>query len=163
MVIREAALKDCESIMKVLNTCILEGDATTALTTPVQSVKEEEEFFRSLKERERIVVAEQECKVVGFAILYTYSPIESMSHVGGVGTFILPSTRRRGLGTSLNGVLCVLARELEYEKLLAEVRKENSVGLKFYEACGFSRTAVLKNHVKLQDRYDDVVLLEKFI
>lgn len=164
MVIREATLKDCEGLMKVLNNCILEGDSSTALTAPVQSVKEEEEFFRSLGERERIVVAEeQESKVVGFSVLYTYNKIGSMSHVGGVGTFVDPSARRRGVGTLLNHALVILARELGYEKLVAEIRKENSTGLKFYESCGFLRIAELRNQVKLSDRYDSIVLTEKFI
>ncbi|KYK38033.1 MAG: GNAT family N-acetyltransferase [Theionarchaea archaeon] len=63
----------------------------------------------------------------------------------------------------LNKTLIFLARELGYEKLIAEVRKENRIGLKFYKYCGFSKVATLKNQVKLGNRYDDVVLMEKFI
>lgn len=160
--IREAVIQDCEGIMKVLNSCILDKNSFSALVNPVKSLEEEEEFFQSLKERERILVA-QEAKIVGFTCLYLYSTLLATSHVGGVATYILSSVRRRGIGTMLNNNLVILARELEYEKLIAEVRKENSIGLKFYEKCGFSPVAELKNHVKLGDRYDNVILMERVI
>ena len=105
----------------------------------------------------------QEAKIVGFTCLYLYSTLLATSHVGGVATYILSSVRRRGIGTMLNNNPVILARELKYEKLIAEVRKENSIGLKFYENCGFSPVAELKNHVKFGDRYDNVILLERFI
>lgn len=162
LTIREATIQDCEGIMKVLNSCILEKNSFSALVSPVKSVEEEEEFFRSLKERERLLVA-QEDEIVGFACLYLYNVCETVSHVGGVGTFVLSSVRHKGIGTMLNKNLVILARELRYEKLMAEVRKENSIALKFYEHCGFSKVAELKNQVKLSDRYDDVVLMERFI
>lgn len=155
-------MTDCSGIMKVLNSCILEENSFSALKNPVKSLKEEEEFFLSLKERERILVA-QEGDVVGFTCLYLYSPIETMSHVGGVSTFVHASVRRRGIGTQLNETLVVLAKTLGYEKLLVEVRKANAAGMAFYGSCRFSRVAELKNQVKLEGTYDDIVLMERFI
>lgn len=162
MIIREAVIRDCSSIMKVLNNCILEETSSSALTDPVKSLKEEEEFFLSLNEREVILVA-QEAEVVGFACLYGYSTIETMRHVGGVSTFIHASARGRGIGTRLIEALVARGKILGYEKLLAEVRKKNSTGVAFYECCGFSRIAELKNQVKLESTYDDIVLMERFI
>lgn len=162
MPIREAVITDCSGIMKVLNSCILEENSFSALRDPVQSLKEEEEFFLSLREREVILVAQEE-EVVGFTCLYWYSTIETMHHVGGVSTFVHASVRGRGIGTQLDKALVVRAKALGYEKLLAEVRKENTAGLAFYEHCGFSRIAELKNQVKLDSMYDDIVLMERFI
>jgi phosphinothricin acetyltransferase len=162
MRIREAVITDCSGIMKVLNSCILEENSFSALKDPVKSLKEEEEFFLSLNEREVILVA-QEAEVVGFTCLYRYSTIETMQHVAGVSTFIHASVRGRGIGTQLNEALLARAKILGYEKLLAEVRKENTAGVAFYECCGFSRIAELKNQVKLDGTYDDIVLMERFI
>ncbi len=162
ILIRKATIQDCEGIMKVLNSCIMEENNFSALVTPVKSLVEEEEYFRSLKERERILVA-LEAEIVGFTCLCLYNAIEATSHVGEVGTFILSSARREGIGTMLNENLVILARELGYEKLIAAVRKKNSIGLKFYKNCGFSPVAELKNQVKLGDKYDNVVLMERFI
>lgn len=162
MVIRESTLIDCEGIMKVLNTCILEKNSFSSLVNPVKSLEEEESFFRSLKERERILVA-QEGEIVGFTCIYLYSDIETMAHVGGVATYVLSSVRRRDIGTLLNEALVVLAKTLGYKKLMAEVRKKNEIGLKFYEKCGFSPVAELKNQVKVGNAYDDIVLVEKYI
>ncbi|MBU7026391.1 MAG: GNAT family N-acetyltransferase [Theionarchaea archaeon] len=162
MVIRGATLRDCEGIMEVLNTCILEKNSFSALVNPVKSLEEEKGFFHSLKERERILIA-QEGEIVGFTCIYLYSAIETMAHVGGVATFVLPSVRRKGIGTLLNETLVVLAKTLGYEKLMAEVRKKNEIGLRFYENCGFSPVAELKNQIKVGDTYDDIVLMGRWL
>lgn len=105
----------------------------------------------------------EESAIVGFTVLYCYSNTESMSHVGGVGTFILPSVRVKGAGTLLNQALVAAARKLGYEKLIVEVRKQNKIGLRLYEKCGFSRIGELKNQIKIGNRYDTMVLMKKLI
>lgn len=83
--------------------------------------------------------------------------------MGGISTFVLFSARRKLIGRMLVRTVVDTARKLGYEKLIADLRKMNRAGLKFYERCGFSKVAELKNQVRVGNMYDDVILMEKFI
>lgn len=48
MFMREAIIEDCEGIMKVLNSCILEKNSFSALMSPV-NLEEEERFSKKEK------------------------------------------------------------------------------------------------------------------
>lgn len=160
IIVREAELGDSEAIMKILNACISEK-GKTSLTKPIKSVEEEKEFFLSLDKREGILVCELDQRVVGFVTLYLYNKIiESIHHVGGVGTFVLPNFRGMGVGVVLMRETFNFARKLNYEKLIAEVRRSNNKAKSFYEKMGFKKVGELTNQIKTEGKYDDVIVME---
>ena len=163
VIIRNAKLNDCGAIMDVLNACISEKNRTS-LTQPIRSVKEEEKFFISLDKREGIIVCELNQKIVGFVTLYLYNKIiESTRHVGGVGSFVLSNFRGMGVGTALIKEMFNFARKRNYEKLIAEVRRSNKKAKNFYQKMGFKKVGKLTNQIKIEGKYDDVIVMEAFL
>jgi RimJ/RimL family protein N-acetyltransferase len=55
------------------------------------------------------------------------------------------------------------ARAKGFEKLFAFVRADNRAGLAAYVACGFESIGVAKNHAKIDGRYVDEIMIERFL
>jgi ribosomal protein S18 acetylase RimI-like enzyme len=71
--------------------------------------------------------------------------------------------REKGVGSVLLENTIDFARENGYEKVVAEIRKKNILGLGLYRKYGFEEVGVFKNQVKINGEYDDIIVTEMFL
>lgn len=165
-IIRQATVRDAQSLVNVINPVIQEGGLTALY--PTLTVQEEERFIQGLGPRSAIFVAEVEdgagSKIVG---LQTIEPIaaytRAMDHVAEIGTFVQRDHRRQGVGQLLFDRTLSFARQKGYEKMMLSVRAGNASAIEFYREMGFVIRLVLERQIKIEDKYDDQVLMEQFI
>ena len=96
-------------------------------------------------------------------VLDRWSTLESMAHVGHIGTFLLPALRGRGIGHQLWEATASFAREAGYRKLVIQVRATNPRAQAFYRDLGFRECGRLTRQVVIDGAEDDEVLMEVFL
>jgi L-amino acid N-acyltransferase YncA len=162
--IREATLDDAEGVIRILNPIIAAG-AYTALDTQL-SVDEQRAFIQGFSPRGIFLVAVDRSRqrIVGLQDVDPFSGYtHAFDHVGVIGTFVDLERRRQGIGRALFSAMFPAARAKGYEKLFTYVRADNVAALAAYEAQGFERIGVARQHAKLNGRYVDEVLIERFL
>jgi ribosomal protein S18 acetylase RimI-like enzyme len=97
-------------------------------------------------------------KVVGFCDILPNSAT-GFTHVARLGMGVRSEWRRQGIGRRLLDACLTLARNSGIEKVELEVFSDNIGAIRLYESVGFSREGVKLRGRKLDDRYQDVVLM----
>jgi ribosomal protein S18 acetylase RimI-like enzyme len=161
--IRRAVPKDAAGIVAVLD--VVAAERIHSAIDRVWTVEDERRYLEALLPREAIHVAVDKARgIVGLQILDRWSAIlDSMAHVGQVGTFLLPAWRRLGVGRQLWNVTLAFARDARYRKLVIYVRGSNANAQAFYRHLGFQECGRLARQVMLDGVEDDEVLMELFI
>jgi ribosomal protein S18 acetylase RimI-like enzyme len=161
--IRRASPLDASGIVNVL-----EAVATERVHTAIDkvwTVDQETHYLESLSQREAFHIAvDQWGGIVGFQSLDLWSSLlQSMAHVGQVGTFLLPMWRGQGVGRKLWNATELFAREGGYRKIVIQVRATNTVAQSFYRGLGFKECGRLTRQVVIDGVEDDEVLMEYFL
>jgi ribosomal protein S18 acetylase RimI-like enzyme len=161
--IRKADGVDAEAIV-----AILEGIASertyTAISRP-WSAGQQRQYIVSLSPREAVYVAETERKaIIGYQTLELWAPsLDSMAHVGQIGTFLKPEWRRRGVGETLFRTTVEFARGCGFGKFVIQVRSSNVSAQAFYRRLGFRECGRLTRQVRIDELEDDEILMEFFL
>jgi len=159
MVIRRATPDDASDIVSVIEVVAAERKFS-AIDRP-WTVEEERHYLESLSAREAIHIAVDDAgAIAGLQVLDRWSPLDSMSHVGTLGTFLLPAWRRRGIGHRLWDATHGFAREAAYRKLLIFVRAANSSAQSFYRGLGFSECGRLSRQTIIDGVAEDEIMME---
>ena len=159
MLIRRAQPDDAAAIVALLEVVVAER--TYSAIDCVWTVEEERRYLEAFSSREAMHVAVDETgDIIGLQILDRWSALDSMSHVGQLGTFLLPAWRRRGVGRRLWETTLAFAREAGYRKLAIYVRGSNTNAQAFYERLGFTPCGRLWKQVVIDGVEDDEVLME---
>ena len=161
--VRQATAQDAEGIAAILHAVASERvhSAIDRAWTP----DEQRRYLASLSNREALHVAIADTGlIIGCQTLDLYSPVlSSMAHVAQLGTFILPSWRRRGVGQALFRDTHHFALSVGYRKLVINVRASNASALLFYQRLGFVECGRLGRQVVIDGVEDDEILLELFL
>jgi ribosomal protein S18 acetylase RimI-like enzyme len=163
LTVRPAGPEDAPGIVAVM--AVVVGERVYSAIDRVWTVEQERTYLESLSAREVIHVAlDRTDRTVGLQILERWSGVlESMAHVGQVGTFVLPAWRGRGIGRELWKATEAFARKSRYDKLVVQVRSSNVQAQAFYRRLGFADCARLSRQVMIDGSYDDEVLMELFL
>jgi [ribosomal protein S18]-alanine N-acetyltransferase len=161
--IRRATAADAEAIID-----ILEGIASERVYSAINkpwSVAEQRDFIVSLSAREAIHVVEEAGKgIIGYQPLELWArTVDSMAHVGQIGTFVRPDWRGRGIGDALFRSTVDFARERDYLKFVIQVRSSNDSAQGFYRRLGFRECGRLARQVRFGGQEEDEVLMEFFL
>ncbi len=161
--IRKATESDAEVII-----AILDGIASERIYTAINrpwSADQQRQHLVSLSAREAIHVAETERgSIIGYQTLELWAPtLDSMAHVGQIGTFLRPEWRRRGIGEALFQRAVDFARKRDYLKFVIQVRSSNTSAQGFYQRLGFRECGRLNRQVRIGEREDDEINMEFFI
>ena len=161
--IRRAAAEDAEKILAVLQTVARER-VHSAIDLP-WGADEERAYLRALSPRETTHIAELASgEVIGFQTLDLWAAVvNSMRHVGQIGTFLLPAWRRRGVGRALFDATKTFALRSGYSKFVIQVRASNLSAQAFYKTLGFRECGRFTRQVRIDGREDDEILLEFFL
>ena len=160
--IRCAVPDDAAGIVSVLAT--IAAERIHSAIDRAWTVEQERRYLELLSPREVIHVAVNDrSEILGLQILDRWSSLESMAHVGQIGTFLLPDWRRQGVGRRLWKATIPFARGAGYRKLVIQVRGSNAKAQSFYRSLGFRECGRLTRQVVIDGKEDDEVLMELFI
>lgn len=159
--VRPATPEDSKETVKIWNSVVREKKYTMGLNLITEA--EEKEFIENLDKREAILVAVFQEKIVGYLILTIPDKIcKSTLHVAEVGTFVLKEFRGFGIGHFLFLAGVKFAKINNFEKMIIKVRSSNQETLGFYKKHGFKEIGRFKKQIKIEGKYEDHVLMEKF-
>lgn len=158
--IRRASPEDAAGIAAVIE--VIAAERIHSAIDRAWSVEEERRYLQSLSPREAIHVAVDDVQgIVGLQVLDLWSPVlNSMAHVGQLGTFLLPDWRGRGVGRQLWRATLAFARDAGYRKLVIQVRGSNKLAQAFYRQLGFRECGRLARQVVIDGVEDDEVIME---
>lgn len=163
ILVRAAGPDDAAGIVAVLNP-IIEARTYSALDTPF-SVEAERQFIETFPPRGILHVAIDDRDVVaGFQALEPFATYtHAFDHVGIIGTYVALGRHRQGIAAALFAATYDAARRLGYVKIFAYVRADNAAGLAAYRKQGFAVVGTAKRHARIDGRYVDEVVIERFL
>ena len=160
--IRKATPDDAEAMIALLEVIASER-VYTAINKP-WSAGQQRSHMASLSAREAIHLAQAAQQVVGYQTLELWAPtIDSMAHVGQLGTFLRSEWRRQGIGETLFRATLDFARQHNFLKFVIQVRASNSAAQSFYGRLGFKACGRLTRQVRMDGQEDDEILMEYFL
>ncbi len=164
LIVRQAQPDDAEAIVSIFNP-IIEAGVYTAFDTPF-TVEAEREYILNFSKRGIFHVAErrQDQKVVGFQSMEPFATYtHAFDHVGVLGTYVDLAYRRQGIARSLFEATFDAARRKGYEKIFTFVRTDNLPALASYLNQGFEIVGTARRQAKLNGKYVDEIIIEKFL
>lgn len=164
LVVRDARPDDAEAIVGILNP-IIEAGVYTALDTAF-TAETEREFILNFPQRGifHVAVRCDNNKVVGLQNVEPFATFtHAFDHVGVIGTFVDLLYQRQGVSKSLFRATFETARRKGYEKIFTYVRADNPVALTSYLHHGFRVIGTAQRHAKLNGKYVDEVIIERFL
>lgn len=163
LLIRRATPDDAAGVAAVMD--VIANERIYSAIDRAWSVEEERQYIASRSPREALFVAQTDNgTIVGIQNLCLWSSeLPSMSHVGHIGTFLLPDWRRHGLGHQLWSSTRAFARESGYRKIVIYVRGSNTPAQSFYRSLGFAECGRLSRQVTIDGVDDDEIVMETFL
>ena len=131
-------------------------------TSMTQQRKWVEKMTENTQEEQRYIIVNEEHKRIGFIGLYNISPINRTCLLG---IYIGEKEYwRKGVASRAYLALEKYARQyINIRKIRLEVVKNNVGAIKMYEKLGFSICGEYKEERYVDGKYQDVILMEKFI
>ena len=158
--IRSARPADAAALVALAEAVGSEPEGWLVTDGSWRSVGEERRYLRSIARypHAAVFVAEDGALVVGRLSL-ARDPHPASAHVADLGLMVAASHRRRGIGRALLEASAQWARESGVRKLELHVLPHNTAAIALYEAFGFRREGVRKDHYHLNGRDLDAVLM----
>jgi RimJ/RimL family protein N-acetyltransferase len=107
--------------------------------------------IRDLSKVGSYLVAENDGKIVGHALLEPAGTLVALAHVRTMTIVVHPGNTGNGIGTALLRSLLEWARSAEIERVELRVRETNVAAIHLYKKCGFSEETRFSKRVKLMD------------
>ncbi|MBM6617067.1 N-acetyltransferase [Bacillus sp. RD4P76] len=161
MVIREAVSKDLTSILTIYNQGIEDRIAT--LETEQKDQQYMMKWFSKHQNRYKVLVAEIEDIIVGWASLNPYNARDAYRGVADLSIYIARSHRGSGIGSVLLEQIEQLAIQNHFHKIVLFTFSFNGLGQGLYRKRGFREVGVFKNQGILDGNYVDVMAMEKLL
>lgn len=162
MDLRDATVDDAPAIARIYNQGI--EDRVATLETRTRTPEERAEWLAARGPRHPVLVAVNgEGTVVGWGSLNPFNPRPAYDHVVDFSVYVDRDQRGRGIGDALLGALEERARTLGYHKMVLAAFPTNAPGMRLYERHGFTRVGVYREQGRLDDRWVDVIIMEKIL
>ncbi len=157
--IRQARAEDASQIASVANHII--RDTLITFTT---DEKTPETWQDMIQERgARLLVAEVEGRVAGFATYGAFRNGPGYRHSAEHSIMLAPAAQGRGLGRGLMTRLEAVARADGIHVLVAGVSGANPRGVAFHAALGFQEVGRMPQVGRKWDQWLDLVLMQKIL
>ncbi len=162
MKIRGATHKDAATIAHIYNQGIEDRSAT--LETQLRTPEERAEWLAVRSSRHPVLVAvDGSGTVVGWGSLNSFNARRVYDYVADFSVYIAREHRRRGIGDALLSALEARARMLGYHKMVLIAFPTNAPGMRLYERHDFQTVGIYHEQGMLDDRWVDVVIMEKIL
>lgn len=159
--IRVASIHDIKDILFIYNEGIIDRIATLETTTKDKAFMKE--WFQGHTERYKVIVAEVEEQIVGWASLNQYNGRSAYDGVADLSIYIKRNCRGKGVGGMLLSYIESIARENSFHKIVLFTFPINVLGQGLYKKRGFREVGIFKNQGILDGKYVDVMAMEKLL
>lgn len=159
--IRVATLDDAAAIAEIYNQGV--EDRVATYETDRRSAEDERTWLRSIAGRYPAVVAQIDDEIIGWAAAGPYRTRACYRGIGEFSMYVHRDWRRRGAGNLLLGSLIGEAERLGLWKLLSRIFLFNEASRALCRKHGFREVGVYEKHARLDDRWLDVVIVERLI
>jgi L-amino acid N-acyltransferase YncA len=157
--VRAAQGSDAGVIASIYNEGIAEREATFE-TEPRQAG----DFLARIgSESYPLLVAEVDGQLVGWAGLAPYSERVAYAGIAECSIYVARNARGQGVGSELCQQLAEESERRGFYKLLGKVFPENLACVRMVGRCGFHEVGLHRCHGRLDDRWRDVLLLERLL
>lgn len=108
----------------------------------------------------RLMIADKlSDEAIGTVDLYDY---DSINQRAGIGILLDSKHRNKGLGAEVLSLIEKYAfRYLFLEQLYAHIPARNEMSYKLFSKCGYEQTGILKNWLKTESGFEDVVVMQR--
>ncbi|RFU60150.1 arsinothricin resistance N-acetyltransferase ArsN1 family A [Bacillus sp. V59.32b] len=161
VIIREARAADIQCILDIYNQGIEDRIAT--LDTDKKDISYMTDWFNNHQGRYKILVAEYNNTVVGWASLNPYNNRCAYSGVADLSIYIDREERGKGIGKCLLSLLEEKAVQNEFHKIVLFTFPFNTLGQSLYQRSGYQVVGVFKEQGILDGHFVDVLAMEKII
>ncbi|KQU08214.1 GCN5 family acetyltransferase [Bacillus sp. Leaf13] len=161
MIIREAMEADIDSIKVIYNQGI--EDRVATLETEMKDQTYMEEWFAKHIGRYKVIVADQEGEIVGWASLNPYNSRDAYKGVADLSVYISRDHRGKGVGGLLLQSIEKFAEENDFNKIVLFTFPFNQMGQGLYKKRGYREVGVFKNQGILDGEFVDVMAMEKLL
>ncbi|GAA1379158.1 arsinothricin resistance N-acetyltransferase ArsN1 family A [Peribacillus frigoritolerans] len=161
MIIREAIETDLDSVKDIYNQGIEDKIATLETETKDQAYMEE--WFTKHIGRYKLIVAEQDGEIVGWASLNQYNSRNAYNGVADLSVYISRDHRGKGIGGLLLQSIEKHAKENDFHKIVLFTFPFNQIGQGLYRKRGYREVGVFKNQGILDGEFVDVMAMEKLL
>ncbi len=158
--IRPARPEDAVALVELGSAIGREEGGWLLTTSEWRTPAEERRYLRALKRYQHaaVFVAEADGRLVGrLSVARDTHP--SSHHVADLGLMIAAGHRRRGIGRALLQQAVVWARGAGIRKLELHVFPWNEPALRLYEAFGFEREGLRREHYRRDSEFVDAILM----
>lgn len=158
---RLATLNDLESILFIYNQGIEDRIAT--LEEDQKNIEYMREWFNNHSERFAAIIVEKEKEVIGWASLNPYSNRSAYAGVADLSIYIRRDFRGKGIGALLLNEIERIALKNDFNKIVLFTFPFNTLGQGLYRKNAYREVGVFKNQGKLDERFVDVMIMEKIL
>jgi L-amino acid N-acyltransferase YncA len=159
--IRRASIDDLDAIRSIYNEGIEDRIAT--LETEPKSSREVVRWWTERDRRYMVLVASTSSGILGWASLNPFSARRSHWSVAGLSIYVARAHRGRGIGFALLERLTQEAVSAQFHKIVLHALDNNDHGKQLYRKAGFVEVGIFKEHGIINDRYVDVVAMERLL
>ncbi|QIF04284.1 GNAT family N-acetyltransferase [Roseimicrobium sp. ORNL1] len=159
--IRPATEADLPAINAIYNHYVLHSTCT--YQTEPSTAEERLEWFRQHGEKHPVIVAEEDGQVVGWGSLSRFHPRAAYGHSVEDSVYLHHEWQGRGLGGILLGELLRLAKELGHHTVLGGIDADQAASVALHAKFGFVKVSHLKEVGYKQDRWLDVIWMQKML
>ena len=137
---------------------------TATFETQPRSAADRRRLIEIGNDRYPILVAEGEIgDILGWAALSEHSPRACYRGIAECSVYVESTHRGRGVGTELMDAMVREARARGFWKLVSRVFLTNEASRALCLTAGFREVGVLERHAQLDNRWVDVLLVERLI
>ncbi|MEK7829840.1 MAG: GNAT family N-acetyltransferase, partial [Acidobacteriota bacterium] len=144
---------------------IIETGKYTVFDTPF-TVEAEREYIVNFPARGifHVAVRQDDQKIVGFQSMEPFATnTHAFDHVGVVGTYVDLAERGHGIAGHLFDATFEVAQQKCYEKIFTFIRSDNPAALATYQRQGFQVIGTAHRQARINGRYVDELMVEKFL
>ena len=159
--IRTASVDDAAAIAEIYNQGI--EDRVATFETELRSAEDQRAWLQAIAGRYPAIVAQIDGEIIGWAAAGPYRDRECYRGIGEFSMYVRRDWRGRGVGDLLVAALITEAERLGLWKLLSRIFPFNEASRALCRKHGFREVGVYEKHARLDDRWLDVVIVERLI
>jgi L-amino acid N-acyltransferase YncA len=157
--LRVATSADAPAIAAIYN----EGMAERQATFETDERTDEDALGWLGRDREPLLVAARDERVLGFARVMRSSDRCAYAGVGEYTIYVAADARGHGLGARLLEALIRAAEAAGYWKLVGKIFTTNATSVTLATRCGFREVGVHERHGRLDGEWKDVLVVERLL
>jgi phosphinothricin acetyltransferase len=159
LVIRNAILSDLDSITDIYNDAIL--NTVVTFDTEIKTREEQEIWFKSHKDKNPILVAEEKGFVIGWAALSKYSTRCAYSNTAEISLYVRQGYQSKGIGKQLMKSIINEGKKAGLHVIIARITDGNKKSIHLHKSSGFEHIGILKEVGNKFGKCLDVYLMQK--